>query len=60
MPIDAEPAEDGNIIVSGTVTGEDTPFVTVLSPKGALAVGGPRYTSHFATCPNADSHRRRG
>lgn len=26
----------------------------------APASGEPRYTSHFATCPDAEQHRRRG
>jgi hypothetical protein len=49
MPLDAEPTEDGNVKIVGgfAVVGG----LQLLDP-------GPRYTSHFATCPNAAQHRR--
>jgi len=55
MPVDAEPVRDGNVMleqhglrVTAVVTGESMlPGVQTL------------YKSHFATCPNADAHRKR-
>ena len=52
MPLDAEPAEDGNIIL--------------IDSKAHVLVGdlfesmheGPRYKSHFSTCPDAKKHRK--
>ncbi len=56
MPVDAEPSDIGNIEVSGglvlhatTIAGHDL--------VRARAVGFPLYLSHFATCPNASTHR---
>lgn len=44
MPVDAVPSPDGTMgIDADGVVGKRT--------------GGPRYTSHFATCPDADKHR---
>jgi hypothetical protein len=51
IPLDPEPVEDGNLGIrdDGRVyhQGED-----------ALDLGVPLYKTHFATCPNADEHRR--
>lgn len=55
MPIDAEPAPDGNITVHRDDTG--TVLATV-HPVGA-DLEAPRWTSHFATCPAAGQHRKR-
>lgn len=73
MPIDRDPVADGNIVLTGekdTATGADL----VAYEKQPLPAAGdrvafpmigepsttsrPRYTSHFATCPDADKHRR--
>lgn len=55
MPLDQEPAP-----VSGNVRLVDG-FGSVLSPieaHAARATGETLYLSHFATCPNAATHRR--
>ena len=60
MPVDAEKqffyAGDGNdlFVTSGgaVIHGRKVPF-----QDGAARIG---YILHFATCPNADQHRRRG
>lgn len=58
IPIDAEPAPDGNLRVrpgeppKAAVVGAT---IDLLDPED----DGTRYLSHFVTCPNADEHRRR-
>lgn len=54
MPIDVEPAADGNLMFLTSVLGVQTP--QVMQARDAL--GGARYKSHFATCPNAHVHRK--
>lgn len=52
MPLDAEPFEGGNIAI---VDGKAVVF------NGSLfetMVDGPRYRSHFTSCPNAAKHRK--
>lgn len=57
MPVDPEPTRDGNVILSSE-GGERTARVL---PSGAPPPPGRQLrTSHFATCPNADRHRKRG
>lgn len=56
MPIDAEPRPDGNLIIVGTLEG--SPLVKVDPPGLFDDPSTARYVSHFATCPNADEHRR--
>lgn len=61
MPIDANPSEQGNVVVfecaeTGTdmcrVVSKDE-MATWSADESPLYV----YTSHFATCPNAKQHR---
>ncbi|MGH7743390.1 MAG: hypothetical protein ACREQ5_01015 [Candidatus Dormibacteria bacterium] len=55
MPVDAVPVEGGNLVL---VDGAGAlPGVRVLR-KGEV-VEGPRYVSHFSTCPQANIHRKR-
>lgn len=51
IPLDPEPVADGNVIV---VLG--TAYVL----KDQNPVTDQRFRSHFATCPHAGQHRRRG
>lgn len=53
MPLDAEPAADGNIVedVGGT-------FRVLSKVERALPATGPRYRSHHSTCPQAQDWRR--
>lgn len=55
MPVDVEPVEDGNVVLE-----DDGDLVATVVPPGQGLLGDerPRYVSHFATCPNADEHRR--
>jgi hypothetical protein len=71
IPLDVEPVDDGNIVETGRTHTSGAPMVRYLKksdrpifPSLALVVGGEqpvdaRYVTHFATCPNADQHRRR-
>lgn len=52
MPLDAAPVDNGNMQV---VDGVAIIVGDLLSPGD----DGPRYVSHFATCPNSAAHRRR-
>lgn len=58
MPVDAEPSAEGTFVLLGF---EDPPIAA--KPDGSgdpLAAATARHTSHFATCPDADQHRKRG
>lgn len=73
IPLDIEPTADGNIVETGDIdAATKAPIVRYLKkaerptmfPSLALMVGGQtpdsaRYVSHFATCPNADEHRKK-
>ncbi|HVL14059.1 MAG TPA: hypothetical protein VM529_15930 [Gemmata sp.] len=55
-PIDPDPSPDGNVVVNGDGTYD------VLGGKNlaqAQAAGLTLHASHFATCPNGPTHRRR-
>lgn len=54
MPIDKNPADDGNLVI---VEGEARVLTTGERLREQKA-GTTRFKSHFATCPNASSHRR--
>lgn len=56
IPLDLTPVADGNIVVIGHQAG--TTVVRVVTIDEPAPAGAPRYVSHFATCPNADAHRR--
>lgn len=55
MPLDLEPSAAGNVVVRGDgVAATLGPIELAMLPAGTV-----RRVSHFATCPNADQHRRR-
>jgi len=55
MPVDAAPSIDGNL----QLIGDQLDSVVYLSTaKQAELFDVDRYTSHFATCPNAVIHRK--
>jgi hypothetical protein len=56
IPLDPEPRADGNITLH-VLGGVDQRVAHVLV-DGEVA-DGPTYVSHFATCPDAETHRRR-
>lgn len=54
MPVDVEPSLSGNIIIENAVA--------IVSPARAIearAAGRDTYVSHYATCPQANEHRRK-
>lgn len=58
IPLDAEPASDGNIRL-GLVGGEEMAIVLSAADVAGYQVDGlALYKTHFATCPNAAAHRR--
>jgi hypothetical protein len=62
MPVDAQPNPDGNLVLAPAASPGQPPTAYV-APAPILLLGGStprmdRYTSHFATCPNAAQHRR--
>jgi hypothetical protein len=61
MPVDAEPVDGGNVLLSRGPADVGIPTATVVGKRVQPSIFGddsPRYTSHFATCPHADTHRR--
>jgi hypothetical protein len=59
MPVDAEPVEQGNVELYRDDAGEQRARVVV---EGDATLPGfdlpARYQSHFASCPQADQHRK--
>jgi hypothetical protein len=49
-PIDADPAEDGNVSIYGSA------YTVVV--RATTADPGPFYHNHFVTCPHAAQHAR--
>ncbi|QGJ87298.1 hypothetical protein SEA_WOCKET_52 [Gordonia phage Wocket] len=63
IPVDHKPRPDGNLAVAPLQDGEKAPRATVVTPgqaAGMRASGVPVFAPHFASCPEADSFRRRG
>jgi hypothetical protein len=56
IPLDVAPVPDGNIVL--TYPSPGTALAIVVDPAQQIIGDGPRYRSHFATCPNADQHRK--
>lgn len=58
MPIDADPIPLGNIAIKCTAYGLSGEILTGLFLEAARRDGDDLHISHFATCPNADRHRK--
>jgi len=56
MPVDAEPTREGLFVLEGD---DFSPTVRRLPNDAAATYTGEKYTSHFATCPNAEEFRKR-
>lgn len=59
MPLDLEPAAAGawRLVAARTPGGAPRAMHVIVEHRERLA--GELYTSHFATCPYADRHRKR-
>lgn len=63
MPVNAEPAQNGNIDLEPNSDPREPPIAHMLDATGSRNVHGARqspflrYTSHFATCPQAIAFR---
>lgn len=63
MPVDAHPVAGGNLIVT-TGQGERADLLRASVVGSTIDLTNPydtgvRHLSHFATCPNANQHRKR-
>jgi hypothetical protein len=61
IPVDDQPVPDGNLVLSDPTPGAYAPVAShYVEPEQAPLFGDepPRFVSHFATCPNADHHRK--
>jgi hypothetical protein len=56
MILDADPVSNGNIVVYFNAP---KPLATVLGRLDAQMHEGPLYVSHFSTCPDGKTWRRR-
>lgn len=54
VPLDVAPRADGNL----TTTGADRDGTPLVVMAGEATPITERYTTHFATCPDAAKHRR--
>ncbi|AOE43995.1 hypothetical protein SEA_DELIAN_55 [Gordonia phage Delian] len=62
IPVDHKPRPDGNLAIAPLQDGEKAPRATVIRPgqaAGMRAAGVPVFSPHWASCPEADSFRRR-
>lgn len=57
MPVDVEPHPDGNVLLTERI-GRSPLAEVVAAGQDSLIPGEPLRRSHFATCPQADQHRR--
>lgn len=62
MPLDLLASPTGNVVLTAATDSDDwgneIPVVAVLTDHEAQTETRTRYTSHFATCPDAAQHRR--
>lgn len=57
-PIDPEPTENGNVVFGPDEPDGYKQHMVLTKAQLAEPASGPRHTSHFATCPNANQHRK--
>ena len=55
MPVDAEPVSTGNVQLIPQADPRESPLAVVVGRR----VEGPKYVSHFVTCPQAAQHRKK-
>lgn len=59
IPVDWDPADDGNLSIFDVATGPAANVLTLGQAAGMRAAGIAVYRSHFARCPFADEFRRK-
>ena len=59
MPLDAEPTSKGTHVLRVTDNPNAPHAVSRKEAAESEWEDGPRFVSHFATCPNAAVHRKR-
>ena len=63
MPLDPEPCDDGNVVITGEVPpghrDAGVPIVIALRKGEQPLSNQDRYMSHFATCRYAGQHRKK-
>lgn len=63
IPLDADPVPDGNVTFTGASSTNDRgvtrPVVRVEAQPSLLPPDGDTYVSHFVTCPDGDTWRRK-
>lgn len=57
IPVDVEPVQNGNIVLADR---QGTIVARYLRAGETPPMGGRLRVSHFASCPNAKQHRKRG
>ena len=57
-PIDKEPTEGGNVVLTADEIGVTRYRVLTKPAEDTFTEAETFHTSHFATCPNATTHRR--
>jgi len=56
MPVDPEPVSNGNLLLRQRLY--HIPLALYISKANKPSPEEKRYVSHFATCPEAEKHRR--
>lgn len=60
MPVDAVPTKDGNVLLFDTADPGRLFAMVLAKPELEARPEVERFTSHFATCPEAARFRKRG
>jgi hypothetical protein len=58
MPLDSDPVEDGNVEKLGYDARGELALRVLTADEAAQRADRDRFTSHFATCPQADEWRQ--
>jgi hypothetical protein len=58
IPLDYEPVENGNIQLAAARVRGGAPIAVIVPEDRREKLKGSLYVAHFATCPDANEHRR--
>lgn len=58
IPVDEAPSDTGNVVLQKPADPRDPVIAVLLSRSRPRRPGEKLYVSHFATCPDATSHRK--